>query len=449
MKKSEVLEEIQISFRQTLEEIKKESQAQSWDYKAQYRRKETPENMIVCTGKLKYEGYAVLFNYTLHGMLCRVNSILDCMIAFPISEKTLVVPMSFVVDVLNLDLSQAGCFLIPYITNGSIMKQSLFQIYESVSKLNPRIKELAEDPVQLQQLQKIVVQAYIDIVGDKLAPEELPDFMGFYNYLRDRSTSNAYLYCLIGESNKSLSMFRKFKQKTQFEKKIIERIETTPCLEPQVSNEIQRNIRFHIQKNFKTAIKETFSATIPILVLSIFFTAVLFGVFALFAGMEKSNALYVAGPIGMVPLLVIPGFLLGICFGYFAKEKGVQLIYRKEYWNRMEIDAITSSARKDRRMDFITRLVMLLSIFFTVLLSRCNLRFESNGFIDNSGLFSIKGDYHPYADIEQVIPNDKHTSYLLQLKNGKEIDLYLFEDPGTTKEQLFPILKKKGILVKE
>ncbi len=123
------------------------------------------------------------------------------------------------------------------------------------------------------------------------------------------------------------------------------------------------------------------------------------------------------------------------------------------------MDAIQNSAKSDRLMKRFVFICFALSVAMMFLVVKWNLNFTDTGFIDNTKFFDVKGVFYEYDDIKEVYykaerTNDfgdtlEYPSYVIVLKNGKEFDLYDFEDIEQTEEKLIPILSKKGITIKK
>ena len=90
-----------------------------------------------------------------------------------------------------------------------------------------------------------------------------------------------------------------------------------------------------------------------------------------------------------------------------------------------------------------------------VLLAKWNINFLADGFVDNSKFLSVRGNYYAYEEIQRIyyrpdrvnglgetIPYD---SYVVQMKNGEEIDLYELSEISDYDPVLLDYLQDKGI----
>ena len=92
-----------------------------------------------------------------------------------------------------------------------------------------------------------------------------------------------------------------------------------------------------------------------------------------------------------------------------------------------------------------------------MLLAKWNINFLPDGFVDNSRFFSFKGEYYSYNEIERVYykpdrVNDfgdtlDFPSYVIEIKNGKEIDLYEHGEISDYEKELIDFLNEKGVKI--
>ena len=96
---------------------------------------------------------------------------------------------------------------------------------------------------------------------------------------------------------------------------------------------------------------------------------------------------------------------------------------------------------------------------FLLLISKWNINFTKNGFIDNSNFFSVIGDAYSYRDVEKVYYKPSRIndfgdkldfpSYVMVLKNGKEIDFYELDELERYEYELLKFLQKNGVKVEK
>ncbi|MBE5921324.1 MAG: hypothetical protein E7269_01010 [Lachnospiraceae bacterium] len=195
-----------------------------------------------------------------------------------------------------------------------------------------------------------------------------------------------------------------------------------------------------------------FALTIP---WTAFFLIIFFSLYAL----EKANAIYLMGPIYMAPVAGFTGFLMGICTSYFIRLKAYKLLFRKSYQKYAELDTIANGSGSYRFIKIFALIVFAGSIIFLALNVRCNLRFTDDGFYDNRKFWTISGEKYDYSEIEEIyyLPARKNgfgatlnaPSYVMKLKNGEEIDFYDYDETTSTEKNLLPLLKEKGIIIRE
>ena len=103
--------------------------------------------------------------------------------------------------------------------------------------------------------------------------------------------------------------------------------------------------------------------------------------------------------------------------------------------------------------------LVICSLAGTVLFTRFGVNFLEDGFVDNTKFFSVSGQYYQYDDIERVyyMPNRvngfgetiEYPSYVIVLKDGREIDLYEYDEIEKYEGPLLGHLKKKGVSVEK
>ena len=190
------------------------------------------------------------------------------------------------------------------------------------------------------------------------------------------------------------------------------------------------------------------------IVLSVIFAFPLSGFYYILMSIEKINAIYLTGP--NLSDVYVTSFLLGLVVSLRIRLSTFKLLFKKDYEQMLEIDREQNTPGDNKFFKGLTVFIIFFCLLSVMLVVKSNIKFEKDGFIDNTG-YSLKWNYYPYAEVQKVYYKPTRTdklgeveespSYVIVIKSGKEIDLYGSEDVLKSREYLVPILKGKGIQV--
>ena len=109
----------------------------------------------------------------------------------------------------------------------------------------------------------------------------------------------------------------------------------------------------------------------------------------------------------------------------------------------------------DKFMNIFLWLAILTSFIGCILLTKWNINFKEDGFIDNSRFFAVKGTYCEYSDIDRIYYKENREndfgdtidipSYVIVLNDGTEIDLHEFDSIESYEVSLLDHLTENGV----
>lgn len=412
--------------------------------------------------KIYYHRYNLLFKYTAHGFLSLTNSFLECLVALEKSEDARYYPLS---SLLNyLDIGTLVPLTIPFITNGAVMAECFALLAGVVSAHQGQIEQLAAEPERKAQYAQAFAAEMESILHMKPAEEDESNekeswlYEHYCDWLTNRCADEPYLLFMTGKYQQAIKKFRKYKDRSGYEDRLIILMEAEtapqPCIPTVIFENMTRYNPYGTPKNTWKELGALFaSAFFWMLLWGIFFT----GLFFLLYAIEARHALYLMGPLTMAPMLFLPSFLMGLATSYFSRKKAFKIFFRKDFKRHLEMDQITNGAGADKCMKIFFAILFVCGIIFTALTVKDNIKFEADGFIDSTGFFTVRGTYYPYSEIKTICyKRDRingfgrtmdYPSYVLVLTSDREIDFYEYEETSNTEKELLPLLAKKGIKI--
>lgn len=425
-----------------------------------FRAEESIEDIRMHFSKIYYNNFILLFKYTAHCGFTTINSILECLVYFEKTQDATGYPLACVLDYLDADT--LDCLAIPCISNGTAMKQAFEMLGNTILCYWENICELSYSPEKKKELDaKFTKEILTAFKKDTADEEDLQRYKTiFYDWFTARAVSPAYIDFMTGRYPAAVKKFRKMKNKNGYENRIMALMAQAGAGKKHIPASVYDNLTKYNAFGVPKANAKEFAAIFLPAFLWTLVWAVPFGlVFFLFYFLEQKGALYLMGPLAMAPSIFLPSFLMGLASSYFTRHQAFRRLFKKDYQAFSEMDSIENGKSSDRFMKGFTSLLLAGGFIFTVLTVRCNLKFEADGFIDNTKFFSMQGIYYSYSDIDRLYYKASRQngsgekmnfpSYAIVLKNGKEIDFYEWETAADTEHTLLPLLKTKGVTVEK
>ena len=165
------------------------------------------------------------------------------------------------------------------------------------------------------------------------------------------------------------------------------------------------------------------------------------------------------GPIYNFPYCILAAFITAIAASYFVRFPVYKWLFPKDYEKYCATDQVNNGKGADKLIKGMLVVLLVCSLVGTVLFTRFGIKFMENGFVDNTNFFSISGQYYEYADIERIyyLPSRinglgetlENPSYVIVLKDGREIDLYESDEIENYEGALFDHLKEHGVRIEK
>ena len=388
--------------------------------------------------------------------MSEVNSVLECKV---MAEKNNPEALRYsLMDVFNaLELDDFRCVIIPSIVNEAAMAAAFQWLGEIVGDHLPAIEALLADEdwhyriyacftADVQRFFPDYMHSGYDVVDQK-------NLDLYYGWLRGRFgfAQGAYMRYLAGNHLRARKMLARTKKALLYERRLLAWLEANtqipaplpPMLSGQVNGSKSADARYLLA---------LLASWIPIVALCLPFWL---GVFYLLRAIAARGQLLLIGPDPFETFM--PVLVTAIALSFFARRFVIRLLFRKRAAELLESDSMMFSRGVQRFMKGFLY-VMYISCFFGLLLYvNSNIAFSEAGFTDSRGMFSAQSEYHPYTDIDRIyyrpdrvngfgdtIPFD---SYVLVLRDGKEIDLYELCETSYAVEKVLPLLEDKGVSV--
>lgn len=424
---------------------------------SEYKGEENPKNLKYRFAKIYYNSFPIEFKYTSHGILGLTNSILECLIYTDKSQASIGIPLPFAVDYFNFDTAAPLC--IPLISNPVGMAQAFACIGSIVIELLDKIEKISYDDNKKEELTQIFITELGFIMGDnKLSAFDINE--AHYNYVTLRFSSTPFMNFLKGNKSKAIKQLEKNKKLTSYERRILNIWKSVQPFEtPDLSAIVQNTESYNTVGVKKVDFKEFSTLLISWFILTPLISALYLGIYFLLFFISSRQSVYFMGPIYNFPFCIIAAFVTSIAASYFTRFKFYKLFHRKSYEKYREMDSIENGGGSDKLIKGFLYILVIASLAVIVLYSKNGVNFKGNGFIDNSKLFSLRGEFYSYKEIDHIYykPTRENSfgdildfpSYVLVLKNGKEIDLYEYGETNDFEEHLSDFLQNKDIEIKK
>jgi len=428
--------------------------AQGWDM----YEKNKGQEIASIEGWIYFNSFVLLFEYTAHALMSEVNSVLECKL---LAEKNnLNGPRYSLMDVFNaLDIKDFRCVMIPSIANAAAMAAAFAWLGGILEEHLPAIAALMYDEEQRRRLENCFNADVQRFFADYKPGEDESGgnaFLGiYYGWLRGRFgfSQGAYLRYLAGDVPRACRKLAKTKKTLVYEQRLLAYLEAPgqkpdplpPILRGQATGTRGTDIRYPLG---------VFASWLPLTALCLPFYI---GLFYLLRVVALRGQLLLIGPDPFYAFF--PAFFTSIALSFFTRKTAIRLLFRRRAAELLETDAILIGRGTMRFMKGFIYVVFLGGLIFLTLYVNTNIAFGEAGFTDNRGAFNLHGEYHSYAEIEHVfhrpdrvngygdtIPFD---SYVLALCGGDEIDLYEHCETDHAREKVLPLLRERGVEVRE
>lgn len=455
MKREERLNLLYSEFDKFAKEFFDTTNGNFFNIHSEFKGPEKPENLKHRFAEIYYNSFYIKFKYTAHTTLNVSNSILEVLIYLDKTQNAIPIPLPLFLD--YCDITSAKPMIIPSILNGEGMKQAfdcLGGILKENISLISNICYNADKKNLIHQKNIDEMQYIFDVECNSDTPPEV--FEGFLDYFTIRFTVDAFDYILKGNSEKALKKLKKAKKLTGYEKRIVQLLESEGLIDlsdlPLIISNAAINVGKSDFKEFSTIFISSFIMSIG---LSVIYSAIYY----LLMFIEGFNSVYLMGPIYGLPYCILCGFITSLALSYFTRFKFYKLFFKKSYERYRENDHIINGGGSDRLMKVFLWVIIILCLAFLLFISKWNINFTEDGFIDNSKFFSVTGDAYSYSDIEKIYykPNRINgfgeeldlPSYAMKLKNGEEIDFYELEDIERYEKDLLDFFREKDVKIEK
>ena len=437
-------------FEQAARQFCEETDGFFCDISKDYKGDKKPENLKCCFANVYYRAFVVRFAYTAHGPMNLVNSILSCAICFDKDEEAIEIPLPLMTDYCDIDVTTP--LVIPFITNAEGMEQAFDSLGTEVKDLLPILEEVSYN----QEMASRVLTAYGAELGTffKEDPKVIPNNLA-HDWFILRFTAAPFINYLKGNRAKAVKQLKKLKNKTGYEERMLT-LWSAEDMELQGLDRVTVNARMY---NDTGDPRELGAMLVSWLLLTPVLLVPYLGLYYLCVWFEGNRSVYLMGPDYNSYFCFLCAFLTAIGLSYFTRLKFYKLLYKKRYQQYQELDSIQESPGINRFMKGFLMLLIAVSVAGCVLFTKWNLNFQGNGFVDNTAFWSMDGEYYDYDEVERVYykpdrVNDfgdtlDFPSYVLVLKNGKEIDFYEYGEISDYEPELLEFLRNKGVKIED
>ena len=397
------------------------------EIKNEYKGEEAKENIKLHFADIYYNSFVVRFVYIVKASLNN-NGILCCNIRFDKNDDLREIPLPLFTDYCGRSINTP--MVIPCVYNETAMKQAFDCIGGVLKEILGEVKEIAESPERSENVWNSFAEEFGMLTADGYSDDMFmfsKDYL-FYTFLPLRLCTDAFQSAVRGNMQKAVKKLRRLKEPMGYESRLLEMWSRGETPNTDGLTELKTFLKSNYTANGveKVNKKELAAMIFSTILLSVPFSAVFFGLYLLLARIESGGAEYVLASSDNYIICFSFGLLLALAFSYFTRKFFYKLIDRKNYDKYVETTDIQNGSGSDRLMKVLFAALFVTCLITCLLMSKWNINFMYDGFVDNSKLFSLKGEYYSYSEIEEVrcgFENENDfPSAVIKLKNSTEID---------------------------
>lgn len=457
MNRTNILTEIHNHFEICASRFQSETGGLRCKIDTDYKKDKTPEELTHKLARIYYDNFAIGFFYTAHTTVSLSNSVLECLVFTDKTEEAIAVPLPFVTDFLDRDVTAP--LSIPLISNEQCMEEAFDVLGGVIKEIMNDLSELCMDSYKCRQLEDHFITSLRDIYGIEDYDFNMLTYHD-YTMLSLRYTTDGFFCYLKGDTKKAVKKLEKTKKLCSYEKRTLRLWREGAAVNKAALKGIIENTSTCNDSGVAGSNgKELLSVFFSWLILTPFISAFYIGFFLLLTHIEGRDSVYLMGPSTSLGFCLTFALVTGIAASYFSRNLAYHIFYRKHFRKYMEIDSITNGGGADRVMHVFLYLIIAASIVLCILLTKWNVNFLEDGFIDNTKFLSVKGTYYEYSDVEKIYykkdrKNDfgatlDFPSYVLVLKDGREIDFYELDEIKNYEKTLLSLFERNGIKIEK
>lgn len=424
-----------------------------------YKGAPQAENLKYRCAFIYYHSFVVEFKYTSHSTMNIANSILECLVYLGKNQDSIAVPLPLLLGYLGINEMTPLC--LPSILQNSDMRAAFDCIGNIVLKFLPQISEKLGTNEGLQDILTSFIKEMAFILDISLSEENFAFYANenLYAFLTLRLTSAPFINYIKEDHKTAIKQLRKAKKKMAYEESLLHYLEADEAASVPAPENIKTTLSSYAKNGLpNTASGKDFCALFfSWLVLCIGFTVIYGGLYLLLICIESRSSVYLMGPMRSLPCAILSAFITAIAASYFTRFRFYKLFFPKDFERFSAMDHIHNGKGSDKLMRGFLIILVVASIAFAVLFTKWNINFLADGFVDNSKFLSVSGEHYDYTEIDHVYYkpdriNDfgdtlDFPSYVIVLKDGKEIDLYEFDEIESYEQTLLPFLRENGVKI--
>ncbi len=463
MRGEEYINIVTSEFERLVGDFCRETDGLSFDVYDKYKGKHDEKILKYRSIKVFYYGFVIEFRYSVHAKFSNLYGILDSVLYFDKTEKAIGVPLPYVADFCDVNSLNPLC--VPCIATAEAMRQAFCSVSDVMKLLTDKCWEISNNADLKDKLLSYYINELsrmtnsdISAFSAKFSREQFVEYLSYFSEDTPKAyfSSGAFFALLKGNRDKAIKMLAKKKNKLSYEKRMLKLLKTSSEIPdmPNIKEALDDYNELGVQK---ASGKEWLSFFVSCLALIPTTSLYYFAVFFILDFLDARDTVLMIGGGSNWPVCLFAAFVTAIALSWFTRFRFYRLLYKKDFRKYFMTDSFVSGG-SDKFMRIFLAVTVSFALVFCLFTEKSNVRFLNDGFTDNSSFWSLKGEHHDYDEIRNVFyrPDRKNAfgdtidgaSYVILLKNGKEIDLYETEAVEIYESELLRFLKDRGIEVK-
>ena len=423
---------------------------------SQYKRGEKIEDLKYKRAYVFYRSFLVEFKYTLHAHWGVVNSILECMVHTDKNKDGIAIPLALFLD--YIDVGTACPLSVPEILNPEGMREA-FALIGGV--LEAHMRDISEALSDRQKIESTFFDETSAILNTKIDADNAAFYFvdALYSFFTLRFCSSAFINYIKGDTKTAIKQLEKVKNKTGYESRVLKIWESGSTIEQKSVSKLREGVEPYSKNGIMTVNKKEMVAMfLSWLALTVLFSVGFLALFFSLYALDHATAVYLMGPIYNFPYCIMVAFITAIAASYFMRFRFYKRLFPKDYEKFCATDHINNGKGADKLIKGMLIVLLICSLVGTVLFAKCGVKFMEDGFVDNTKFFSVSGRYYSYEDVDHIyyLPSRvnglgetlEYPSYVIVLEDGREIDLYQYDEIENYEGFLLDHLREHGVRIK-
>lgn len=426
-----------------------------------YDKNKAPDGMV-CVAD--HRDFKLEYTYTVSAAYLRAPSVFNIRVIFDYVAEPVKYPLYDIMYLL--DPGNFKCYRFSYIESPETFVKCFDSIKDDLSTFIPRLSKIAADSkaredIEEKFFERIKTFLHRDLRVHPLSGEEAEDraeqIETFLLWSDARFDTVAYADYLSGRYTASIKKYRRFKNKSLYEMRLLSYMEGLEDGKPSGAVAPECNTVGEAASAGAGGV-EYLQFVIGWLILIIPSCLAALGVYYLFSLAFAAGGLYATQySLNSALFSIVTGLLCSVTFSPYVGSLGLFFLKKKKREIAKKFNG-AAKLKKSGCFSIFTKLILALAIVITFAYAGSGIVFNESGMRVRDHGFQFEGRYIAYSDVEYAATYEgvydiygewvEGGSLAISLTNGSYIDLGYSVTEKQIEEKIIPILEAAGIEIR-